>query len=93
MVDLEENEIEELEEPNEAVEEKKMSLDIYTPEELYKAILDIINQAKENGVEVKTEEFDFTKIYQLVVRIPKVEEDTTSTEEDSETDEEQEENI
>lgn len=80
IIDLEdEDEIDLLDEPSEQTEEKKVSLDIYTPDELLKAIQDIIQQAQENGVEVKTEDFDFTNIYQLIIKIPKVEEEETNT--------------
>ena len=70
MVDLSDEEVEELDEPVEE-EEKAKAYDLYTPEELLAAINDLINIAKGNGVEVKTEDFDFTKSYQLIIKLPK----------------------
>ena len=52
-------------------EEKKINMDVYTPRELTKAINELVKLAIENNIEVKTEEFNFSDIYQIVVKIVK----------------------
>ena len=84
IVDLDEDEVEELEEPEVVEEEKVVNLDIYTPEELLTSIKELLKQADENGVEYKTEDFDFTTTYQLIIRIPKVEGEQLTKEEPKE---------
>ena len=50
---------------------KKFNVDIYTPREFTKAVNELIEIATENGLEIKTEEFNFNDIYQVVVKIVK----------------------
>jgi hypothetical protein len=50
---------------------KKFNVDIYTPREFTKALNDLITIAQDNGLEIKTEEFNFNDIYQVVVKITK----------------------
>ena len=52
-------------------EEKKINMDVYTPRELTRAINELVKLAIENNIEVKTEEFNFSDIYQIVVKIVK----------------------
>ena len=52
-------------------EEKKINMDVYTPRELTKAINELVKLAIDNNIEVKTEEFNFSDIYQIVVKIVK----------------------
>ena len=62
---------------------KKFNVDIYTPREFTKAVNDLITIATENGLEIKTEEFNFNDIYQMIVKIVKdqVEEEENKEEE------------
>ena len=50
---------------------KKFNVDVYTPREFTKAVNDLITIAQANGLEIKTEEFNFNDIYQMIVKIVK----------------------
>lgn len=67
---------------------KKFNVDIYTPREFTKAVNDLISIATENGLEIKTEEFNFNDIYQMIVKIvkDKVEENEEENNEGESTD-------
>ena len=80
MVDLEEekdNANDEIDTPMEgstaAAAQSNTGLDfeLNTPRQLTKAINMIIQQAIDNGLDIKTEEFNFTDIYQMVVKVAK----------------------
>ena len=76
--------------PNEEVSaeearKKKFNVDIYTPREFTKAVNELIEIATENGLEIKTEEFNFNDVYQMVIKIVK-ETDEDNSEEDEEGD-------
>ena len=52
-------------------EEKKFNMDVYTPRELTRAVNDLLQLAIDNGLDVKSEEFNFTDIYQIVIKVQK----------------------
>ena len=64
-----------------ALQEKKINMDIFTPREFTKAINAVIQQAITNGLDVKSEEFNFSDIYQIVIKVDK---DTEENEEGNE---------
>ena len=71
MIDLDDT-IEDVDIPGEEVQKKnEINLDIYTPKDLMNAIKKVIEKAKENDLDVKIEEFDFTDINQMIVKVSK----------------------
>ena len=52
-------------------ETRKINMDIYTPKELTKAVQTVLQTAIENGLDVKSEEFNFNDIYQIVIKVTK----------------------
>jgi ParB family chromosome partitioning protein len=78
IIDLDEegDELPGFEKPNdeltaEEILRKKFNVDVYTPREFTKAVNDLILIAQDNGLEIKTEEFNFNDVYQMVIKIVK----------------------
>ena len=59
---------------------KKINMDVYTPRELTKAVRTLLNLGIENGLDIKSEEFNFTDIYQIVIKVAKNPEEETQEE-------------
>ena len=77
IVDLDEELDEEVEKPTAVSEAYQEEIDtmynfiVKTPRDLTKAIHKLLGQAVENGVDLKSEEFNFTDIYQVLIKIAK----------------------
>jgi ParB/RepB/Spo0J family partition protein len=52
-------------------EEKKINMDVYTPRELTAAVKTLLDLGTENGLDIKSEEFNFSDIYQIVIKVAK----------------------
>ena len=59
---------------------KKINMDVYTPRELTKAVRTLLNLGIENGLDIKSEEFNFSDIYQIVIKVAKNPEEETQEE-------------
>ena len=77
MVDLEEELDDEVVSPSgvsEAFQEEiknRFNFNVSSPRDLTKAINKLLQQSIDTGVEIRSEEFDFTDIYQIVIKITK----------------------
>ena len=72
IVDLDDT-IDDIDIPGEeqVVQKDEINLEIYTPKDLINAIKKVLDKARENDLDVKTEEFDFTDINQMIIKIGK----------------------
>lgn len=72
MVDLDESmDDDDLDVPGEEKKKDEINLEIFTPKDLMNAIKKVIEKAKENDLDIKTEEFDFTDINQMIIKVSK----------------------
>ena len=71
IIDLDDT-IDEIDTPEEEVVKKdEINLNITNNKELLDAIHKVIDKAKENEVDIKTEEFDFNDINQIIIKVSK----------------------
>ncbi|MBR6073384.1 MAG: ParB/RepB/Spo0J family partition protein [Bacilli bacterium] len=64
--------------PGEEVTKKdEINLEIFTPKDLMNAIKKVIEKAKENDLDIKIEEFDFTDINQMIIKVAKEKKEET----------------
>ena len=87
IVDLDEELDEEVEKPTAVSEAYQEEIDtmynfnVKTPRDLTKAIHKLLQQAIDNKVDLKSEEFNFTDIYQVIIKIAKDKSEEEETEE------------